>query len=333
MDVAIFRRRAAVTDAIRRHLTRHGYLEVETPRLTPTPIPESHIELFRTTLKRGGGSPEELFLLPSPEYWLKQLVAAGSGNIFEIARAFRNMEERGPVHEPEFSMLEYYTVNADASDSIGVTEELLRSIAADMPRELIDADVHLALRQSDPYPVISVTEAFSRFADIELEARLSREEMAREVRERGMGVGDEESWEDLFQRLFLSFVEPALPTSRPLFLVDYPSAVPTLAREKEGTPWADRWELYFRGQEVANCYGEEVDPSRIATFMAAEAAKKASGTFNPNSVDPNYLQRPSERLPRCSGVALGIDRLIMVLGGLSSFDGVIYFRISDIVSK
>ena len=275
----------------------------------------------------------ELFLLPSPEYWLKQLLAAGSGNIFEIARAYRNMEEHGSHHEPEFTMLEFYTVNADSEDSIAITEELLRAVAAQTPEELLNREVAEALRRSDPYPTMSVAEAFHRYARIDLQENLPRERLARTMVDRGMRVSEEERWDDLFHRIFLSYVEPELPTDRPLFLTDYPAAIPTLARRKPGTPWADRWELYFRGVELANCYGEETDRERIATFLAEEAVLKEHRGGSLHPVDPGYLQRPGETLPRSSGVALGVDRLIMLLGGLNSLDGVIYFPISDIVTK
>ncbi len=329
----MIRLRAAVTASIRHYLSRTGYLEVETPRLAPTPIPESHIELFKTTLRQPGSQERELYLLPSPEYWLKRLVAAGSGNIFEIARAFRNLEERGPYHRPEFTMLEFYTMEADSADSIAITEELLRTAAAEIEEGLIDPGIRESLGESDPYPVLTMSEAFHRYAEVDLEENLTSEAISRTARRRGLGVSEEESWEDLFQRLFLTFVEPELPTERPLFLTHYPAAIPTLSRQIPGTPWADRWELYFRGQEVANCYGEETDPERIATFMADEAAKKQAHGWMPHPVDAGYLQRAGERLPSCSGVALGVDRLIMVLASESSLDGVFYFPISDIVGK
>lgn len=313
-----------------------GYLEVETPRLARTPIPESHIELFRTTLRSRKGGEEDLFLLPSPEYWLKQLIAAGSGSVFEIARCFRNVEEVTPHHRREFSMLEFYTLDADAADSIAITEELIRGVVAQVDQvdpTFVAPEVRASLRDSSPYPTMTMAEAFERFGGVGLESHLTRDALSRAAIQLGMRVSEEESWEDLFQRIFLTHVEPELPTDRPLFLTDYPAAIPTLARQKPGTPWADRWELYFKGQELANCYGEETEPERIATFLADEAARKEAHSLEPHPVDPGYLQRPGERLPRCSGVALGVDRLIMTLANLSSLSGVIYFPISDIVGK
>lgn len=230
-------------------------------------------------------------------------------------------------------MLEFYTVDADAGDSIAITEELLRAVVGALPQGLIDGDVDAALRDIAPYPTMTVAEAFHRQAGIDLEKNLSRDEFESTVRQLGMKVSVEDSWEDLFQRVFLSYVEPKLPTARPLFLTDYPAAIPTLAGNKEGTPWADRWELYFRGQELANCYGEERDPDRIAAFFASEAAAKEAHGKIAHPVDPEYLQRPGETLPRCSGVALGLDRLLMILVGANSLAGVIYFPISDIVTK
>ncbi len=313
------RRRAEVVRRIRAFFDRRDYLAVETPRLCPTPIPESHIELFET--RRRGPDPETgaqrrpLWLLPSPEVYLKQLLAAGSGSLYEIARSFRNGEVDGPHHAVEFTMLEYYTVDADGDDSIAITEDLLAELGIPGP----------ATR-------ISMADAWLRWCGIDLEATLNadgtgdRSRMIAEITRAGLGThtGEGDTWEDLFQRVFLTWVEPELPADRPVYLTRYPAAVPTLARRLPGTVWADRWELYLGGVEVANCFGEETDPDRIAAFFHREVAGKTEVGHRVHDVPPDYLRRP--RLPRCSGVAMGVDRLVMAVLGSRDIDEVIAFR-------
>ena len=320
------RRRDQIVRTIRRFFWDRSYLEVETPHLAATPIPESHLELFATALIRPdytGVPPLDLFLLPSPEYYIKRLLAAGSGSLFEITHSFRNLESIGPHHNPEFTMLEWYTVGADAADNIPITIELLRTLGFEAPCE-----------------VWTMAEAFERTAGENLEALLDATVLTDACRRAGLqvagGSGDNdavpaEQWETLFQRFFLTVVEPGLPADRALFLTHYPAAIPTLSRAVPGTPWADRWELYLAGVELANCFGEETDPEVIGAFFAAQTRAKAEHCRLVHPVDPEYLQG-SERLPRCSGVALGVDRLVAALIGADSLDQVISFPVSDIIA-
>ncbi|TVR67519.1 MAG: elongation factor P--(R)-beta-lysine ligase [Spirochaetaceae bacterium] len=314
------RARAEIVRRIRAFFDHRGYLAAETPQLTRTPIPEAHIELFATDLigtdrAAGIAEPERLFLLPSPEYHLKQLLAQGSGSLYEITHSFRNAESRGPHHNPEFTMLEYYTVEADARDSMEITTSLLEAVGENVP------------------PLeLTMQEAWERWTGVDLEATLSGEEgeigrrLAREVERRNLSVvvRPDEEWEDLFQRIFLSHVEPEIPRDRPVFLTQYPAAIPTLARTVPDTPWSDRWELYLSGLEVANCFGEERDPRRIAAFAETQARKKDETCRVGHPRDKEFLQPPSV-LPRCSGVALGVDRLVMHLLGEETIQRVISF--------
>lgn len=292
------RKRARIMAALREFFTTRGYLEVETPRLCATPIPEAHLDLFTTAWVAPGGEPEEYHLLPSPEYYLKQLLARGSGNIFEIARAFRNGESRGPHHNPEFTMVEWYTVDADGDDSLAITEDLLR-----------------ALREDRRILTLTMEECWHQWTGIPLASALTAPELAEEVLSRELSRQDPReirasSWEDLFHQIFLSHVEPQLPRDQPVAITRYPAGIPTLARTIPGTPWADRWELYLGGIETANCYGEETDPAVIRQFMEAQQRAKGENRRRQGRSDPHFLQHP-HTLPRCSGVALGADRLIM----------------------
>ncbi len=325
--IPILRRRAAIVAALRRFLDRSGYLAVETPQLCRTPIPEAHIELFQTRRTGAAGdagdsvdSGDALWLLPSPEYYLKQLLAAGSGNLYEITHSFRDGEEIGRYHDIEFTMLEYYTVDADSDRSLSVTRDLLQEVG----------------ERTAPV-ILTMQEAWNRHTGIDLAATIAgvpkapwprgnRDDLAKAIHAAGLPltISPEDSWEDLFQRVFLTYVEPELPRDRPVFVTDYPAPVSTLARLKPGTPWADRWELYLGGVEVANCFGEETNPDRIAEFFHQQQMEKHLLGRRRHPVDPAYLRSPP--LPRCSGVALGVDRLVMHLLGEDHMESVVSFR-------
>jgi len=308
--IETLRRRAQIVSGIRRFFDDRGYLAAETPLLAERPIPEAHIELFGTEFLPPDyreQSPRPLYLLPSPEYYLKQLLAAGSGSLYEITHSFRNAESIGPHHNPEFTMLEYYTVDADGDVSLEITRELL-----------------LALGITATPLVITVAEAFDRYAGIDLEAILAGDG-ATGGGDGATGGGDgATAREERFHHDFLTWVEPELPRDRPVFLTRYPSVVPTLAREIPGTLWADRWELYLGGLETANCFGEETSPDRIRSFFTGQQALKETGARVLHPVDRDFLAGDAV-LPRCSGVALGVDRLVMHLLGEERIERVISF--------
>jgi elongation factor P--(R)-beta-lysine ligase len=312
MDMELLRSRARFTATVRAFFEDLGYLEVETPALAPALIPEPALEVFATQWidpRTAGTRP--LFLVPSPELWMKRLLARGSGSIFQICKSFRNFEALGRHHNPEFTMLEWYTVGADYMQSADVMESLLGRLAESMPG---------AAELAAPCVRLSMNQAFGSLAGVDLERLQDRDALLGAVRGLGADPAGDETWEQLFNRLLVSRVEPALPRGRPVLLTDWPSAVPTLARARGAV--AERWELYIDGVEVANCFTEETDGDCLARLFEHEAARK-SGCRVPHPVDRELLGFFDGRFPPCSGVALGMDRLFMLCCGLHHIDGVI----------
>jgi len=328
VDVARFR--AETLRAIRSFFDERGYLEVDTPAMARSLIPEAHIEVFRTELAdpyasdagagadaAGAGDARESrarYLVPSPEIWMKRLLAEGYGNIYSLGKVYRNAESTSRIHNPEFTMLEWYTVGSDYLAEADLAAELLASLAKRFPG-------------ADGTPVVgarpqrmSVAESLHRYAglprDVFEQPRTLREAAAR----LGMNVGSEETDEDLYQRILLTHVEPNLPSDRPVILTDYPVFVPTLARRRGTT--AERWELYLSGMEIANCYTEEREPHALEQFLEREAARKADALV-PHPPAVELLE--FSQAPECSGVALGVDRLVMALLQLRDIQGVIFF--------
>jgi len=317
LDRLQFRARALA--CVRRFFADQGYLEVDTPLLAPSLIPEASLEVFAVQ-----GRPGPLYLIPSPELWMKRLLCAGSGNLFQLCRAFRSGEPESPLHLPEFTMLEWYTVGADYRDSIGTQEALLQRLLSELrlPETRTMGGTEVDLRP--PFPRVSVAQAFREHLGFELSQRMEREALAREVEARGLTATAGDSWADLFHKLFLACVEPRLPGNRPLFVTDYPSRVATLARSRPGSPWAERWELYVAGVEVANCYTEETDGARVRTFFLSQEAQKRT-TAQPHPIDWELAELIAGSLPPCSGVALGVDRLLALMLGAGSLADVTPF--------
>jgi lysyl-tRNA synthetase class 2 len=325
--------RARALQAIRGFFADREYLEVDTPMLAPTLIPESHLEVFRTEFEHPDHHRRELYLTPSPEVWIKRLLADGAGSLFQLGKSFRNGESVGRLHEPEFTMLEYYTVDAGYMDSLTITEELFGELL-DATADAVAAYRRLRERPPKaaplhpPFERVSVTEAFERYAGVRSHYLGEIEALQAITRRQGMRTRGDETYEELFNRLFVHLVEPELPADRAVVLYDYPAAIPTLAADREGTPWSERWELYLGGVETANCYTEERDPGKVRRFFAAEGARKSRARV-PHHVDDGYYRVFGENFPYCSGVAMGVDRLLMVLLGEQSIKRVIPFTVLD----
>lgn len=311
--------------AIRTFFDDRSYLEVDTPLLSPTLIPEANIENFATTFSNPFLEERELFLLPSPEIYMKQLIADGWGSLYQISHCFRNSEQVGRIHNPEFTMLEYYTVKADEQDSIAITEELFAHLITE------DTPEHLR----PPFLTMSVAEATKRFTGLDLDAYQDQSRLAEAAVGLGLAfAGREESWEETFNRIFLTLVEPNLPQDRPLVLDRYPRQIECLA-VADGA-YRKRWELYAGGMELANCYDEEREYTKIRSYLQTEHATMTVQRSESGMPLPPVDERLAgifSAMEQVSGVALGIDRLQMLLMGRSSIDEVFLFPFSEILGS
>jgi elongation factor P--(R)-beta-lysine ligase len=289
------------------------YLECETPLLSPSLIPESCLEAFATEFVHPykGGFP--LYLVPSPEIWMKKLIAMTGRSVFQICKAFRNAESISPIHNPEFTMLEYYTVGAGSGFNIGLSEELFAALATESTPPAARA----------PFRRMTMAESFAEFAGLDLDKLQGTTAMKEAALAKGLLVSPEATWEEAFNVVFLTLVEPELPQDRPLVLDEYPAGIECLAKDIPGKPCKERWELYVCGIEVANCFAEMGDRKAVEAYFASQGAKKLRSLV-PHRVDEGY---PSifEHFPPCSGVAVGFDRLAMVLAGAKSIGEVINF--------
>ena len=315
---------ARFASEIRSFFSGRGWLEVDTPTLSPFLIPEPSIEVFRSEYIPGSGTPRPMWLIPSPELWMKRLVGRGSGNIYQISRSFRNGDFGSPLHNPEFRLLEWYTVGKTCTDSIRDTEELFAHL---LGRGACAGDPG---RIAPPFVRMTMAEAFDRHAGIDLEACADAASMRRAALGKGVEAAEDATWEQAFHLVFLSLVEPALPREHPLVLTDYPALIPTTARRRRGTPWSERWELYVGGVELANCYTEETDPGALRTLFQEEERRKA-GARVPHAADHELAAAFPPGFPDCTGTALGVDRLEMVFRGEKSLEGVILFPFSAIL--
>ena len=246
---------------------------------------------------------------------MKKIIARHRVSVYQICKCFRNGESSGFLHNPEFTMLEYYTVNADYLDSLTLTEELFASLGT--------ANSCLA----PPFERLTVAEAFTRYAGFDLFAATEQPgALATEARRLGLDPANLEKTA-LYDIIFIHAVEPHLKHNRPVALLDYPAFVPTLAQQNADGRTVQRWELYCKGIELANCFSEETNAQRVRDFFTSEAEAKKQSSLVQHHVDHDYWKhfQGTRPFPVCSGVALGLDRLIMALCGRSRIDSVLPF--------
>jgi lysyl-tRNA synthetase class 2 len=286
--------RARVVQAIRAFFVSREYLEVETPVRIPAPAPEAHIDAVASGT---------WWLQTSPELCMKRLLAAGHPRLFQVCRCFRE-GERGRLHSPEFTMLEWYRAEADYLDLMAETETLVKSIAC-------------TLGVGDPLAFRGRQTALGGSWD-RLTVRTAFRQFTATTADEAIAAGT-------FDELLALEVEPHLGCGRPLFLTDYPSPLAALARRKPEEPSvAERFELYVAGVELANGFTEltDADEQRVR-FDAERRERRRAGKADYGSPEPFLADL--EHMPPAAGIALGVDRLVMLLAGVDCIDDVVAF--------
>lgn len=312
--------RGRIAAAIRAWFAAADFVEVETPALQVSPGNETHLHAFATELIGPDGARVRRYLRTSPEFAAKKLLAAGERRVYEFARVFRN-RERGPLHHPEFTMLEWYRAGDDYETLMEDCAALLAAAArAAGTSRFIYRD-----RSIDPLAAperITVAEAFARYAGIDLMATLDgaaaggiggdRLALASAAAQMNIAVAPDDSWGDLFSKIMAEKVEPRLGEGRATLLYEYPIPQAALARAKPGDPRvAERFELYACGVELANAFGELTDPAEQRRRFASAMAEKQRIHGESYPIDESFLAALGA-MPPASGIALGFDRLAML---------------------
>ena len=300
--------RARMLQNIRAFFHARGVLEVETPILNPAGVTDPHIDSLQTYWRDKG---QAVYLHTSPEYAMKRLLAAGSGPVYQISRVFR-YGERGAVHHPEFTMLEWYRPGMDHRQLMAEVDELVRRLLAE----------HVQLQATLLW---SYREAWQQTVGVDPFA-LDNQGLQRLAREQGIDSTDLGEDRDAWLQLLMSHrIEPALPKARPVFIYDFPASQAALARIRSTEPpVAERFELYIDGMELANGFHELTDAAeQQRRFNADLKLRKKMG--KPVMPIDTQLLAALPHMPDCAGVALGLDRLLMVAMGASRIDEVMAF--------
>jgi lysyl-tRNA synthetase class 2 len=319
--------RGRIKARIRGFFESQGFSEVECGILAASPGNEAHLHAFETENLLPDGSCRTLYLHTSPEFAAKKLLAAGEEKIFEFARVFRN-RERGRLHAPEFTMLEWYRAHTDYRTLIADTLGILKLAAETAGRKLTWLD-----RSCDAFAEpewLTVAQAFRLHAGIELLDTLSpggvgmRDMLATRAKRAGFQIADDDGWSDIFSKILAARVEPRLGLENPTILYEYPRAEAALARPKPGdAKVAERFEIYACGVELANGFGELTDADEQRARFIAQMDEKERVYGNRYPLDEDFLAALAG-MPPSSGVALGFDRLVVLASGAPDIRQVIW---------
>ena len=319
--------RARIQTAIRTWFENQGFVEVQTSVLQVSPGNETHLSAFATELVGPDGVRRPLYLHTSPEFACKKLLAAGEERIFTFAPVFRN-RERGPLHHPAFTMLEWYRAREPYERLMEDCTALLQTAAdaADSPF------LAHAGRKADAYlpPLrLTVAQAFERFAGIDLLATIdgsvpARDALAAAANGGGVKTAPDDTWSDVFSRILVEKIEPSIGNLLATLLTEYPACLSALARPKPADPRvAERFELYACGVELANGFGELTDAAEQRRRLEAEMAEKERRYGERYPIDEDFLAALAY-MPPASGAAMGFDRLVMLATGANSVERVIW---------
>jgi elongation factor P--(R)-beta-lysine ligase len=319
--------RAAITRALRAWFDEQGFVEVETGILQVSPGNEIHLHAPRTELIGGDGGRATRYLRTSPEFAAKKLLAAGEAKIFEFARVFRD-RERGDLHLPEFTMLEWY--RADATYDAVMADSVV--VVADAARATGIGRFSFRGRTADPFAepeLLTVAAAFERFAGIDLLATVAggegdRAALAAAAKAAQMRITEDDTWSDIFSKILVEHIEPRLGQGRLTVLFEYPVPEAALARATPFDPrLAERFEIYACGVELANGFGELTDANEQRRRFASAMDEKQRRYGERYPLDEEFLQAVAA-MPQASGVALGFDRLVMLASGAVRVDQVVW---------
>jgi lysyl-tRNA synthetase class 2 len=324
--------RNRIKAAIRSWFTEQGFIEVDPLALAVSPGNETHLHAFATELIGTALDRHPLYLHTSPEFAMKKLLAAGEERIFAFAPVYRN-RERGPLHSPEFTMLEWYRAGAPYESLWDDCAEILALSAAVAGRtQWTFRDRRTVI--GSQIDRVTLNDAFRLHAGFALDGiggagDANRCELARRVQAAGIRVAEDDTWSDIFSRVLVERIEPQLGHPHPTILYEYPAPEAALARPVPGRPEvAERFELYVSGVELANGFGELGDASEQRRRLVHEMDERERIYGDRYPIDEEFLAALAH-MPPASGCALGFDRLVMLAAGATSIDQEIWTPLAD----
>ena len=318
-SLEVFKKRSSILSEIRNIFTEQGYLEVETPMMHPIPggAAARPFQTYHNALDM------DLYLRVAPELYLKRLVVGGIEKVFEINRNFRN-EGLSTKHNPEFTMLEFYTAYADYEDQMNFMESLIRTLAERVLGKTVIEQNKQKYDLSKSFQKLTLVDSIVKYLGVKKERLEDRKELEKMAKKLEVENIKESSDGKLQLEIFEKGVEGEL--DKPTFIVGYPKDVSPLSRTQDDNPdYVDRFELFIGRKEIANGFSELNDPDEQAERFKQQVKQQDSGDKEAMGYDEDYVEALEYGLPPCAGVGVGIDRLVMLFTGATSIRDVLLF--------
>ncbi len=320
--------RSKLTKSLRSFFEKEKFLEVETPIMVRIPGMEPHLNVFETTLITPN-KKTKLFLNHSPELQMKKLLGANFGNIFTLTKTFRNGEIGGNFHNPEFTMLEWYRIKADYKNLMKDCENLIKTLAGKSQITYQNHKIDLKA----PWEKLSCEELFQKYCKISLDQNRTFKQLKKTAEKNNFDTKFCKDWDDIFFKIFLNHIEPHLGKQKPTFVYDYPSTQAALAKKSSKNPFfAERFELYIGGVEIANAFSELTDSKEQKTRLIEEQKLRKKLKKTIFDIDGEFLASLESIQQNCAGIALGVDRLFMILMDKKNIDETLLFPLNKILN-
>lgn len=324
--------RQKIINLIRQFFNQNGFCEVETPLLVKSPDASPYIEVFETKINSHPEKPSA-YLTPSPEFFMKKLLASGYKNIYQICKAFRDeWNDRSPLHNPEFTIIEWYRTNANYQHIMKDCENLANFIYQKLHRKKLHSKNILIYQGkeidiSPPWEKISIKELFLKYARVNLDEFLSIENARKIASLKGYKIEKNTTWEQIYHQIFLNEIEPNFASlDKPIFIYDYPTILAALSKKKKSDPrYAERFEFYIAGIEVGNAFSELTDWQEQERRLIDDVKERKKTKMKIFDYDHEFIEMLKAGMPETGGIAVGIDRLVMFFSNARNIDEVIFF--------
>lgn len=334
MNIELIKIKGQVIRSIRNYFDKQGFTEVDTPTLVKSPDPSLYHEVFETKSLSG----EILYLIPSPEFYIKRLISEGMRNIYQITKCYRDSAEKDSLHRREFTMLEWYHGNTEYTELMAectemteyVTEELYTCLPARQGFRIksgMTGEGNEFSIPPSPWPRISCKEAFKKYAGVNLDDFTDITNARNICVHKGYNV-DKATWEQMYHLIFLNEVEPELVKIPAFFLYNYPAQLAELSQLKSDNPkYAERFEWYLNGLEIGNGYSELTDWQEQEKRLIEETKGRKLRHMKTFDYDHGLVEALKKGLPKTAGIAVGIDRLVMAVTGERDIENIIPYNL------
>lgn len=326
--------REQVIKNVRSFFDAQKFHEVETPILLAHPAAESYLDVFKTKLLNRKRQETPAYLSTSPELALKKLIVAGIGNCYSITKSFRNMETDSYTHNPEFTILEWYRVGATYTSLMEDCKKLLLFINHAIGNGDTLTYQGVTFDLAGVWEKITIKEAFQKWANIDFDAFLDDTTARKIAKQKGYTVGDKNTWEELYDQIYLNEIEPHLGKVKPTIIYEFPGCLAALSKKKKENPnYAERFELYVGGLELGDCYTELTDWKEQQDRFDFELTEITRFGKTIYDYDHDFIDALKVGMPDTSGIAVGLDRLIMLFTDSTHIADTLFFPSSELFEK